>query len=235
MFRVHSAPLLYRGLIVISLQQLSKSYDTPAGECRAVRNISLEIGSGQFVAISGKSGSGKSTLLNLAGGIDRPSSGAVVVGGTAIQGMSESELARWRGRSIGFVFQFFQLLPTLTAVENVMLPMDFLRAVPVGERRGRAMTLLESVGVADQAAKLPATLSGGQQQRVAIARALANDPPVLLADEPTGNLDSQTGASILRLFAKLAADGRTVVIVTHERELAGLVDWSVELADGVMV
>ena len=235
MFRDCSAALYYRGRIVISLQQLSKSYETPAGACKALREVSLEIGAGEFVAISGKSGSGKSTLLNLAGGIDRPSSGCVVVGGTAIQGMRESELAKWRGRTIGFVFQFFQLLPTLTAVENVMLPMDFRREFRAGQRRGRAMELLESVGIADQADKLPATLSGGQQQRVAIARALANNPPVLLADEPTGNLDSVTGAAILRLFARLAAEGRTVVIVTHEREVTGLVDRSVELADGVIV
>jgi putative ABC transport system ATP-binding protein len=190
---------------------------------------------GEFVAISGKSGSGKSTLLNMAGGIDRPSSGSVTIGGTSIQGMSESDLAEWRGRNIGFVFQFFQLLPTLTAVENVMLPMDFRKVIPVRKRRSRALELLDSVGVADQAGKLPATLSGGQQQRVAIARALANDPPVILADEPTGNLDSQTGAAILRLFGKLAGDGRTVIIVTHEHDLAGLIDRSVELADGMVV
>jgi putative ABC transport system ATP-binding protein len=197
--------------------------------------VSLEIGAGEFVAISGKSGSGKSTLLNMAGGIDRPSSGSVTIGGTSIQGMSESDLAEWRGRNIGFVFQFFQLLPTLTAVENVMLPMDFRKVIPVRKRRSRALELLDSVGVADQAGKLPATLSGGQQQRVAIARALANDPPVILADEPTGNLDSQTGAAILSLFGKLAGDGRTVIIVTHEHDLAGLIDRSVELADGMVV
>jgi putative ABC transport system ATP-binding protein len=220
---------------VISLQQLTKSYETPAGKFDALQDISLEIGAGEFVAISGKSGSGKSSLLNMAGGIDRPSSGAVVIGGKAIQSMSESDLAAWRCRTIGFVFQFFQLLPTLTAVENVMLPMDFRRALPAGRRRNRALELLASVGVDDQADKLPATLSGGQQQRVAIARALANDPPVILADEPTGNLDSQTGAAILRLFAKLAAEGRTVVVVTHERGLSGLVDRTFELADGVVV
>ena len=225
----------YRGPIVISLQQVSKTYESPAGKCRALLDVNLEIGAGDFVAVSGKSGSGKSTLLNMAGGIDRPSSGAIVIGGAAIHQMSESALAQWRGRTIGFVFQFFQLLPTLTAVENVMLPMDFRRALRPRQRTDRAMELLDSVGVAEQAAKLPATLSGGQQQRVAIARALANDPPVLLADEPTGNLDSQTGAAIMRLFAKLAAEGRTVVVVTHERDLTGLIDRSVELADGVVV
>jgi putative ABC transport system ATP-binding protein len=223
------------GPIVISLQSLNKSYETPAGRFEALRDVTLEIGPGEFVAISGKSGSGKSTLLNMAGGIDRPSSGAVVIGGAAIQEMNESELAGWRGRNVGFVFQFFQLLPTLTAAENVMLPMDFRRALPVGQRRDRALELLDSVGVAGQAGKLPSTLSGGQQQRVAIARAMANNPPVILADEPTGNLDSQTGAAIMRLFAKLASEGRTVVVVTHERDLRGLIDRSVELADGRVI
>jgi putative ABC transport system ATP-binding protein len=223
------------GPIVISLRNLNKSYDTPAGSFEALRDVALEIGPGEFVAISGKSGSGKSTLLNMAGGIDRPSSGSVVIAGTAIQQMNENQLAGWRGRNVGFVFQFFQLLPTLTAAENVMLPMDFRRAIPVGRRRDRALELLESVGVAEQAGKFPSTLSGGQQQRVAIARALANNPPVILADEPTGNLDSQTGAAVMRLFSMLASEGRTVVVVTHERDLSGLIDRSVELADGRVI
>ncbi len=220
---------------MIRIQHLKKSYETPAGAFEALRDISLEIGPGEFVAINGKSGSGKSTLLNMLGGIDRPSSGSVVVGGTAIEAMSETRLCQWRGQNVGFVFQFFQLLPTLTAAENVMLPMDFRKSLPVQQRLSRALDLLDGVGVADQAGKLPATLSGGQQQRVAIARALANDPPVILADEPTGNLDSQTGAAIMRLFARLAADGRTVVVVTHERELSGLIDRGVELADGSVI
>ncbi|MGA2602295.1 MAG: ABC transporter ATP-binding protein [Bryobacteraceae bacterium] len=220
---------------MIRIQHLNKSYATPAGAFEALRDISLEIGPGDFVAINGKSGSGKSTLLNMLGGIDRPSSGSVVVGGTAIETMSESRLCQWRGQNVGFVFQFFQLLPTLTAAENVMLPMDFRKSLPAQQRLSRALELLDDVGVADQADKLPATLSGGQQQRVAIARALANDPPVILADEPTGNLDSQTGAAIMRLFARLAADGRTVVVVTHERELSGLIDRGVELADGSVI
>jgi putative ABC transport system ATP-binding protein len=217
---------------MISLQQLSKSYDTPAGKFSALVDVDLEIGAGEFVAISGKSGSGKSTLLNMLGGIDRPSSGSVSIGGAALQSMSETGLAAWRCRTVGFVFQFFQLLPTLTALENVMLPMDFRQAVPRSQRRKRALELLDAVAIADQAAKLPATLSGGQQQRVAIARALANDPCVILADEPTGNLDSQTSAAIIRLFARLAAEGRTVVVVTHEIGLSGLVDRTIELADG---
>jgi putative ABC transport system ATP-binding protein len=231
-FRICSGPVNYRALIVISLQQLAKRYETPGGSCAALTDVSLKIEAGEFVAISGKSGSGKSTLLNMMGGIDRPSSGEVVVGGAALRTMSEGHLSRWRGGSIGFVFQFFQLIPTLTAIENVMLPMDFRRTIGASERRKRALELLDRVGVADQAQKLPLTLSGGQQQRVAVARALANDPPVLLADEPTGNLDSHTGGAILQLFANLAAEGKTVVIVTHERDLAGLIDRSIELADG---
>jgi putative ABC transport system ATP-binding protein len=156
------------------------------------------------------------------------------VGGTRIENMSENRLAAWRGRNAGFVFQFFQLLPTLTAIENVMLPMDFCRTFPVRERRGRALALLERVGVADQANKLPATLSGGQQQRVAIARALANEPPLLLADEPTGNLDSTTARAVLEIFHMLASGGTTVLIATHERDIATLVDRTIEIADGLL-
>jgi putative ABC transport system ATP-binding protein len=217
---------------MISLQHLTKLYQTPAGSFAALKDVSLEIGTGEFVAVSGKSGSGKSTLLNMLGGIDRSSSGTVTVDGAVLDKMSERSLARWRGRSVGFVFQFFQLLPTLTAVENVMLPMDFQGVIPAGRRRARAIELLDAVGISDQARKLPSALSGGQQQRVAIARALANDPPVILADEPTGNLDSDSGAAILSLFAKLASAGKTVVLVTHERGLAGLTSRRVELADG---
>jgi putative ABC transport system ATP-binding protein len=216
---------------VISLRQVTKSYITPAGTFTALKAISLEVADGQFAAVVGKSGSGKSTLLNMAGGIDRPSSGEVIVNGTSIERLSEHHLAPWRGRSIGFVFQFFQLLPTLTAIENVMLPMDFSKKFPVIERRDRARRLLGEVGVADQADKLPATLSGGQQQRVAIARALANEPRVLLADEPTGNLDSHTAASILELLSSIAAKGSTVLIATHERNVAGL-DRVIEIVDG---
>jgi len=220
---------------MISLQRVTKSYDTSAGPFVAVQDIDLTIAAGEFVAITGKSGSGKSTLLNMLGGIDRPSTGSVLVGGTAIAEMPENRLAAWRGRTVGFIFQFFQLLPTLTAAENVMLPMDFSRTLPAGQRRRRALELLDTVGVMDQRDKLPAALSGGQQQRVAIARALANDPPVILADEPTGNLDSQTGAAIFQLFGELASRGKTLVVVTHERELARHIDRSVELVDGVVV
>ncbi len=220
---------------MISLGRLTKTYDTPAGPFSAVRNIDLEIASGEFVAVVGRSGSGKSTLLNLIGAIDEPSSGEAIVGDVNPGTLGASRLAEWRGRNVGFVFQFFQLLPTLTAVENVMLPMDFCRTFPARERRPRALQILARVGVAEQADKLPSSLSGGQQQRVAIARALANDPSVLLADEPTGNLDSTTAGEILELFRRLASSGTTVVIATHERDIAGIVDRVVELEDGALV
>ena len=217
---------------MISLRNLTKTFETPAGSFPALCGIDLDVRSGDFVAVVGKSGSGKSTLLHMIGGIDRPSSGTVSVGAAQIEGLTENRLAAWRGRNVGFVFQFFQLLPTLTAAENVMLPMDFCGTFPQRERRKRALALLERVGVADQADKLPATLSGGQQQRVAIARALANDPPLLLADEPTGNLDSTTGSAVLDIFRTLADAGTTVVIATHERDIASLVDRTIELTDG---
>ncbi len=220
---------------MIKLQRLTKRYETAAGPFTAVRDVDLEIRAGEFVAIVGKSGSGKSTLLNLVGGIDSPSSGSVVVGGTAIQDLDGNALAAWRGRTVGFVFQFFQLLPTLTAAENVMLPMDFCGAVPARGRRKRALALLERVGVADQADKLPSALSGGQQQRVAIARALANEPAVILADEPTGNLDSSTARDVLDLFRGMASSGTTVVIATHEHDIGRVIDRTAELKDGALL
>jgi putative ABC transport system ATP-binding protein len=220
---------------MISLHQVTKTYETPAGKFAALKDIDLEIRPGQFVGIVGKSGSGKSTLLNMVAGIDRPSTGSVAVAGTEIQSMSENKLAAWRGRNVGFVFQFFQLLPTLTAAENVMLPMDFSKSVPLRERRKRALALLERVGVALQADKLPATLSGGEQQRVAIARALANEPPLVLADEPTGNLDSVTATAILDLFRFMANEGTTVVIATHEADIARVIDRRIEISDGTLL
>jgi len=220
---------------MISLQHVSKTYETPAGKFAALKSIDLNIEAGQFVGVVGKSGSGKSTLLNMVAGIDRPSSGSVAVAGAEIHGLSENKLALWRGRNVGFVFQFFQLLPTLTAAENVMLPMDFAKTVPFRERRRRAIALLERVAVGAHADKLPATLSGGEQQRVAIARALANEPPLVLADEPTGNLDSVTATAILDLFRDMANQGTTVVIATHEADIARVIDRRIEISDGALL
>jgi len=220
---------------MITLNHISKTFQTPAGTFSALKDISLEINRGEFVGVVGKSGSGKSTLLNMIGGIDRPSSGSVEVGTTPVQTLPENKLALWRGKTVGFVFQFFQLLPTLTAVENVMLPMDFCKTFPLRQRRERALSLLERVGVRAQADKLPATLSGGEQQRVAIARALANEPTVVLADEPTGNLDSSTATAVFDLFREMATAGTTVVIATHEADIARVIDRTVEISDGALV
>ncbi|MBI5542276.1 MAG: ABC transporter ATP-binding protein, partial [Deltaproteobacteria bacterium] len=189
-----------RSVQLIELRGVTKTFPARGGAISALREVDLSIARGEFVAVVGKSGSGKSTLLNLIAGIDRPSMGVVLVGATPVHSLDESRLAAWRGRSVGVVFQFFQLLPTLTVLENVMLPMDFCRTLPRPQARTRAMELLSQVDIADQAGKLPSALSGGQQQRAAIARALANDPPLLVADEPTGNLDSRTAEAVLELL-----------------------------------
>ena len=183
----------------------------------------------------GKSGSGKSTLINMITGIDNPTSGEVWVATTPVHRLDQEQLAAWRGKNVGVVFQFFQLLPTLTVMENIVLPMDFCNIFPPRERNARAMSLLEKVGIAEQADKLPANLSGGQQQRAAIARALANDPQILAADEPTGNLDSHTSDAVMQLFADLAAEGKTVVMVTHERDLSRFFTRTIMLSDGSIV
>ncbi len=222
------------GSVLIELRGVSKEFPSPGGAVRVLRNITLSVRQGEFLAIVGKSGSGKSTLLNMLAGIDRPSSGEVLAVETAVHRLPEGALALWRGRTIGVVFQFFQLLPTLTVAENVMLPMDFAAAYPASERRPRALALLDRVGIADQADKLPLSLSGGQQQRAAIARALANDPPLIIADEPTGNLDARTAAEVIRLFSNLADAGKTIVVVTHERDVSAFADRTVELADGII-
>jgi len=219
----------------IQVSDAIKAYPLGAGEVIAIDHLSLDIMRGEFVAVVGRSGSGKTTLLNLLAGIDRPTSGTVRVAGADLGSLSESGLSSWRGRNVGLVFQFFQLLPTLTVVENVMLPMDFAGKIPIGDRRDRAQQLLERVGIAEQAGKLTSTLSGGQQQRAAIARALANDPPLLLADEPTGNLDSVTSDAVLELFADLNAEGQTIVVVTHERDIRSIVGREVTLMDGRIV
>ena len=217
---------------LIVLRDVAKVYPGAAGPFTALADINLEVAAGEFLAVVGQSGSGKSTLLGLLAGIDRPTRGAVEVAGTAVQTLSEGEMSRWRGRSVGIVFQFFQLLPTLTVAENVMLPMDFLGARPVRERRPRALELLDRLGVADQADKRPAALSGGQQQRVAVARAMANDPAILLADEPTGNLDSRTSGAMLEVFAGLVASGCTLLMVTHEPGAARYASRTITLVDG---
>jgi putative ABC transport system ATP-binding protein len=216
----------------LHLRNIVKTYESPSGPFTALHDIALSVAAGEFVAVVGKSGSGKTTVLNLLAGIDRPTRGEITVAGTPVHSLSESQLAEWRGRTVGLVFQFFQLLPTLTVAENVMLPMDFANVVPAPERSARAAELLERVGIADQRDKLPATLSGGQQQRAAIARALANNPPLLLADEPTGNLDEQTRTSVLELFDALNEEGRTVIVVTHERDISRYADRVVTLVDG---
>jgi len=215
-----------------SLRGVSKVYITPAGSFTALADVDLDIVAGDFLAVVGKSGSGKTTLANLLTGIDSATAGEIRSGDTVLTGKSEEQLTAWRGRNVGVVFQFFQLLPTLTVVENVMLPMDFCRVGKPTERHPRAMGLLRRLGIADQADKLPVDLSGGQQQRAAIARALANDPPLLVADEPTGNLDSRTAAEVMDLFQSLTVDGRAVVMVTHERDLASYFTRTIELADG---
>jgi putative ABC transport system ATP-binding protein len=223
------------GAPIIDLRGVVKDYPTGAGSFRALAGITLQVEPGELVAVVGKSGCGKSTLLNMITGIDRPTDGEITVAGLDLRRASENELARWRGRQVGLVFQFFQLIPTLTVAENVMLPMDFAGRGSPRERGARAAELLELVEMSDQADRLPLATSGGQQQRIAIARALANDPPVLVADEPTGNLDSATATQVVALFARLASAGRTVVLVTHDADVAAFADRVVHLADGLVV
>jgi len=204
----------------VELTAVRKVYTTGAGEFLALKGIDLRVDHGEFVAVIGKSGSGKSTLINMITGIDRPTSGEVWVAGTPVHTLTENQIAVWRGRTVGVVFQFFQLLPTLTVLENVMLPMDFCNVYNPAERPDRAMELLKLVNVESQAHKVPANLSGGQQQRVAIARCLANDPPLMVADEPTGNLDPRTAEAVIELFKELAHGGKTILMVTHDEDLA---------------
>lgn len=220
---------------LIQLNQVTKVFPVASGSFQALKGITLSVGKGQMVAITGKSGSGKSTLINIMSGIDKPSGGEVLINGIRVEKLPESELASWRGKNIGIVFQFFQLIPTLTIVENIMLPIDFCNSYPRKERRDRALALLALVDIQEQADKFPSSLSGGQQQRAAIARALANDPPVIIADEPTGNLDSHTGAAIIELFAGLAKAGKTVIIVTHEKDFASYFGHTISMLDGSIV
>ncbi len=217
---------------LIELRHVLKNYKTPAGDFTALKGVDISLDQGEFVAVIGKSGSGKSTLVNMITGIDRPTSGEIYVGDVALHTLNEEHIAQWRGRNVGIVFQFFQLMPTLTILENLLLPMDFCRMYAPRERFDRAMHLLEVVEIADHAHKLPAALSGGQQQRAAIARALANDPPIVIADEPTGNLDSRTAEAVFALFLDLIAQGKTLLIVTHDQDLAQRVHRNVVISDG---
>jgi len=220
---------------LIDLHGVFKSYETGAGEVPVLKDINLQVEGGEFIGLVGPSGSGKSTLINMITGIDRPTSGDVWVAGQRLNDLSENQLARFRGKHVGVIFQFFQLLPTLTVVENVMLPMDFCRVWKRNERRDRAMELLELVDVPEIADKLPSQASGGQQQRAAIARALANDPKLVVGDEPTGNLDTVSAGLVFALFEELVAQGKTLIMVTHDRELANLVPRIEELRDGRLV
>jgi putative ABC transport system ATP-binding protein len=219
---------------LIELIDLVKVYVNPAGRFPALNGITLKLDAGEFVSVVGKSGCGKTTLINMITGIDRPSSGEVFVGGVPVHQLDEDRMAQWRGRNLGVIFQFFQLLPTLSIVDNVMIPMDFCNTFPQRERHDRALHLLELVDIAEHADKLPSEISGGQQQRAAIARALANDPPILAADEPTGNLDSKTGDAIFRLFERLVHGGKTLLVVTHDEDLAGRASRTIEMSDGVI-
>lgn len=217
---------------MIDLRNITKVYETAAGPFLALKDVNLRVWPGEFAAVVGKSGSGKSTLINMFTGIDHPTAGEAIVARTRIGQLDESQMAVWRGRNLGIVFQFFQLLPTLTLVENVMLPMDLCQVVEAEERYERAMELLARVGLTVDAAKFPAAVSGGHQQQVAIARALANDPPILVADEPTGNLDSRAADAIFRLFESLADQGKTILMVTHDDDLARRVPRVLTLSDG---
>jgi ABC-type lipoprotein export system ATPase subunit len=220
---------------MIDLQGITKVYKTDAGPFLALKDIDLKVYPQEFVAVVGKSGCGKSTLINMFTGIDHPTAGEATVAGTHIRQLDEGQMAEWRGRHMGIVFQFFQLLPTLTIAENVMLPMDLCQIYAPEERYERALYRLEQVGIAEDADKFPSAVSGGQQQRAAIARALANDPPIIVADEPTGNLDSKTADAVFALFESLVTEGKTILMVTHDEELAGRVPRTITLADGLIV
>jgi putative ABC transport system ATP-binding protein len=220
---------------LIHLRQVVKKYESLAGEVMALRGINLQVKPGEFVAVTGKSGAGKTTLVNMVTGIDRSTAGEIAVDGVSVHRLSTEQAAEWRGRTVGVIFQSFQLLPTLTVLQNVTLPMDFARKYSLRERRERGMRLLEQLEIAEHAHKLPSAVSGGQQQRVAIARAMANDPPILVADEPTGSLDSATTQAVVRVFEDLVGQGKTVLLVTHDRDLARRAGRTVTLADGEVI
>jgi len=218
--------------VVVDLQGVNKTFHGPAGPIQALKDVTLRVYSGEFVGVRGPSGSGKSTLINMITGIDRPTRGDVHVSGARLNDLNENQLAHWRGRNVGVIFQFFQLLPTLTVMENIIFPMECCRMWKPRERPDRAMHLLEQVGLADQAQKLPNTLSGGQQQRAAIARAMANDPALIMGDEPTGNLDSKSADKVFNLFEELVKQGKTFMMVTHDLGLAHRIPRVIEVLDG---
>ncbi|MEM9774654.1 MAG: ABC transporter ATP-binding protein [Chloroflexota bacterium] len=219
---------------LIQVKNVIKRFPVGSTEITILKGISFDVKAGEFVTIVGPSGNGKSTLLNMITGIDRPSEGEVVVTGLPVHTMSENDLAGWRGEKIGIIFQFFQMLPALSLLQNVILPMDFVKTLTPAERKERAYYLLDMVGLADQAEKLPSMVSGGQQQRAAIARALANDPPIIVADEPTGNLDTKTEEQIFSLFEQFTAEGKTMLMVTHSRRLAARIPRQIEISNGVI-
>lgn len=219
---------------ILEIRNLKKSYRTPAGDIPALRGINLMVQRGEFVVVYGKSGAGKSTLINLMTGIDHADEGDILVNGLSLQGMDEDARARWRGLNMGIVFQFFQLLPSINLIRNITMPMEFCGQYSSLERKARAFQLLNQVGIGEHAQKKPAQISGGQQQRAAIARALANDPQILVADEPTGNLDSRTASEILDLFGQLTQQGKTLIIVSHDKTVAKRADSIVEIADGMI-
>jgi len=220
---------------LIHLRQVVKEYRSLAGDVLALEGIDLQVKKGEFLVVTGKSGAGKTTLVNMITGLDKSTSGEIWVDGTPVHKLGTEKAARWRGRTVGVVFQTFELLPTLTVLQNVMLPMDFAHRYSIRQQRERAMHLLEQVGIAEHAHKLPSAVSGGQQQRVAIARAMANDPPILVADEPTGSLDSVTAGSVLRVFEDLVEQGKTVLLVTHDKDIARRATRTITLADGEIV
>jgi putative ABC transport system ATP-binding protein len=219
---------------IVKIRDVVKSFPVGDSDVTILKGVSFDVNQGEFVSIVGPSGNGKSTLLNMITGIDRPSDGEVIVTGKQVHKMSENQLATWRGENVGIIFQFFQMLPALSLMQNVMLPMDFAKKYSRKERKERAMHLLDIVGLADQANKLPGMVSGGQQQRAAIARALANDPPLLVGDEPTGNLDTRTAGDVFDLFSRLVEEGKTMLMVTHDKELAARVPRVIEITNGRM-
>jgi putative ABC transport system ATP-binding protein len=221
----NSEPLIY-------LRQVVKEYGSLAGDVVALKGIDLQVKKGEFVVVTGKSGAGKTTLVNMITGLDKSTSGEIWVDGTPVHKLGTEKAARWRGRTVGVVFQSFELLPTLTVLQNVMLPMDFAHKYSIRQQRKRAMHLLEQVGIAEHAHKVPSAVSGGQQQRVSIARAIANDPPILVADEPTGSLDSVTAGTVLEVFEDLVEQGKTVLLVTHDEDIARRATRTIMLADG---